>query len=343
MVPTTMKVFVTGGNGFIGSRVVRRLVERGHAVRCLLRPGSDTRRIDDLPLERAVGDLADARSLEQGVEGCGGCIHLAGVSSWDEIAADHVEETVVEGTRRVVDAVERASARLVYVSSVAAVNASARPEVFDETAPFTLGGSGLRYAVAKHAAERLVLEAAARGVDALVVNPGETYGPDDHEWVTAGAIRDALRSWPVFAVRGGASVVHVDDVSDGIVTALERGRRGERYILGGDNLTIAEIARSALRAQRSRKPVVVVPARVLRAVTSVCRALRVPAPVPPDLVGYLCRYWFVSSEKARRELAYRPRPAQETLASVVGWIQQADPRRARRPARPLHPVVGREE
>jgi dihydroflavonol-4-reductase len=322
-----LKVFVTGGNGFIGSRVVHRLCERGHAVRCLLRDDSRTDRIDDLTFERVVGDLHDRSSLERGMRDRDACIHLAGVSSWDEIAADYVEDTVVEGTRAVLDVVREAGpeTRFVYVSSAAAVNGSERPEVFDETSAFALGDSGLRYAIAKHAAEELVLSAARAGLHAVVVNPTETYGPDDDEWVTAGAIRDALRGWPALAVRGGASVTHVDDVAAGIVAALEHGRAGERYILGGENLTVAQIVKTAVRRAGSRKPVVVLPASVVRAVVRLCTMLRVPPPILPDLVGYACRYWFMDSTKARAELGYRPRPAAETLASVVDWIATGGP------------------
>jgi dihydroflavonol-4-reductase len=320
-----VRVFVTGGNGFIGSRVVRRLVGDGHEVRCLLRPSSRTHRIDDLEFERVVGDLADEDALARGVAGCDGCIHLAGVSSWDEIASPEVEEVIVEGTRRVLGVARQVPGiRFVYVSSTAAVNGSDSPRVFDEEAAFALDGSGLRYALAKHAAEGLVLAAAREGLHAVIVNPGETYGPDDDEWVTAGALRDALRSWPAFAVRGGASVVHVDDVAAGIEAALERGRPGERYILGGDNLAVEDIVRAALAAAGRRKPVIVVPAAVLRAIARLCGLLRIRPPVPPDLVGYACRYWFVDSSKAERELGYRARPAPETIASVVGWIRTAE-------------------
>ena len=317
-----MRVFVTGGNGFIGSRVVRLLVEGGHDVRCLLRPASRTHRIDDLAFERVPGDLSDTGALERGVRGADACVHLAGVSSWAEIASPEVEEVIVEGTRRLLAAARGVPGlRFVYVSSVAAVNGSSRPELFDEATPFGLEGSGLRYALAKHAAEELVLDATRAGLDAVIVNPGETYGPGDDEWITAGPIRDVLRQWPALAVRGGASVVHVDDVAAGIVAAIERGRRGERYILGGENLAVPDLVRTALASAGSRKPVLVVPERVLRAVVRLCVLLRVPPPVPPDLVGYACRYWFVDSGKAERELGYRPRPAAETLASVVGWIR----------------------
>jgi dihydroflavonol-4-reductase len=320
-----VRVFVTGGNGFIGSRVVRRLVADGHEVRCLLRPTSLTHRIDDLELERVVGDLADLEALERGAAGCDGCIHLAGISSWDEIASPDVEETIVGGTGRVLGAVSNVPGiRFVYVSSSAAVNGSTRPSVFDEDAAFGLHDSGMRYALAKHEAEELVLGAARGGLHAVIVNPGETYGPDDDEWITAGPIRDTLRNWPALAVRGGASVVHVDDVAAGIVAALDRGRPGERYILGGDNLEIKDIVRATLAEAGARKPVVVVPAAVLRAVVRLCRLVRLPPPIPPDLVGYACRYWFVDSSKAQRELGYRARPARETLASVVGWIRSSE-------------------
>ena len=135
---------MTGGSGIIGSRVVRRLVADGHEVRCLLRPSSRTHRIDDLQLERVVGDLADATALERGVAGCDGCIHLAGVSSWDEIASPEVEQVVVEGTRRLLEAARGVPGlRFVYVSSAAAVNGSDVPSVFDEETAFGLGGSGV--------------------------------------------------------------------------------------------------------------------------------------------------------------------------------------------------------
>jgi dihydroflavonol-4-reductase len=320
-----LKIFVTGGNGFIGSRVVRRLCLRGHAVRCLLRPASPTRRIDDLSFERQLGDLRDRASLERGLDGCSACIHLASVSSWEEIASPDLEATVVEGTSNLLAACAGTTVkRLVYISSAAAINGSAEPRIFDETSVFQLGGSGLRYAEAKHHAEQEVLAAATETFEPVVVNPAETYGPEDDEWVTAGAIRDVLRSWPALALRGGSAVAHVDDVAEGIVLALEKGRPGHRYILGGENLTVEKIVRTVLALAAQRKPVLVLPAALVRAAVGACRMLGLPPPVPPDLIAYASRYWFVDDAKARAELGYRPRPAVETLRSVVDWVLQAN-------------------
>ncbi len=157
-----------------------------------------------------------------------------------------------------------------------------------------------------------------------MVCPAETYGPDDHEWVTAGALRSAIAGWPALAVRGGTAIAHVDDVAEGIVAALQRGRPGERYILGGENLTVGELTRLALAVAGLRKPVVTLPGWLVRATVAACGALRIPPPVPAGVVGYALRYWFVSCDKARRELGYRPRPAQATLRSVIEWMGRGE-------------------
>ncbi|NUS45287.1 MAG: NAD-dependent epimerase/dehydratase family protein [Mycobacteriaceae bacterium] len=315
-----MKVFVTGGTGLIGSRVVALLANGGHTPRCLLRAGSRTHRIDHVAYEPVYGDMTDAASLRTGMAGCDAVIHLASPSSWDEIGTDAVEPVIIGGTKALVEAAAAVDGiRLVYVSSAAAVNGSAKPVVYDETAEFALVGSGLRYAEAKHVAERAVLES---GLNAVAVCPGETYAPGDDEWITAGTIRDALHGWPVLAIPGGTSVAHADDVAEAIVAALTKGRAGERYILGGDNLTVKEIMRTALDAAGLRKPIVTVPAPVVRAIAKACVALRITPPLAPDLIGYAARYWFSTSDKAIAELGYRPRPARETIAAVVAWMRE---------------------
>ena len=238
-----MRIFVTGGNGFIGSVVVRKLLQARYEVRCLLRPTSRTERIDGLPLERVRGDVRDADSLRKGMTDCQATIHLAGVSSWDEIDSPALKQVVEDGTRNVLQAaVDLPAHRVIFVSSVAAVNGSDKPEVFNESSEFTLADPELKYAHAKRNAEIQCRKALAQGVPVVIVNPAEVYGPSDTAFVTAGNLVNFTRSKPVLVCSGGTSVAYVDDVAAGIVAALAKGRPGERYILAGENLTIRDLA-----------------------------------------------------------------------------------------------------
>lgn len=318
-----MTVLVTGSTGFIGSRTVRRLVERGHRVRCLVRSDRRLGRLAGLPVEQVRGDLFDAASLSRAAQGCTTCIHLAGLSGWDQITGPAVHDVIHHGTRRLLDALQGSGVRrFVYVSSTAAIDGTALPVLLAEQSGFTLERSGLDYAVAKYAAERAALRCDRDDFEVVIVNPAETYGAEDEDWITAGSIRDVLSGWPAMAVRGGSSVVHVDDVAAGIVAAMERGTRGQRYILGGDNLTIEQIVRLMLDIAAVRRPVVTMPFALLRAAVAVCRLVQVAPPIEPVLLDYLRRYWFVDSSKARTELGYRARPAREALAPAVHWVRE---------------------
>src|SRR5207302_3645244 len=193
-----MKVFVTGGNGFIGSAVVKRLVDSGHSVRCLLRPTSKTERIDSLPIERVTGDVCDAASVSAGTDGCDGTIHLAGVSSWNDINSPALTEVVEGGTKNVLAAAARRPGhRVVFVSSATAVNGSEEPQVFNEESEFTINDPQLKYANAKLRAEALCREAYAKGLSVVIVNPAEVYGPFDSGFVTAGNLVDFAKANPV--------------------------------------------------------------------------------------------------------------------------------------------------
>src|SRR5688572_21268202 len=134
-----MRIFLTGGHGFIGSRVTRSLITRGHDVRLLLREKSKTHRVDDLTFERARGDVRERSSLVEGMRGSDACIHLASVSSWKDLRSDLLEATIIEGTKNLLEAAREAGVkRVVFVSSILAINGSAQPIVFDETTPFAM-------------------------------------------------------------------------------------------------------------------------------------------------------------------------------------------------------------
>ncbi len=262
----TLNILVTGGNGFIGSVLVRQLNAAGHRVRCLLRPTSNTNRIDDVPVERFTGDVRDAACLRQAVAGQQAVIHLAGLSSWDLIDSPAMGETCEGGTANVLAAARAAGGvRVVYVSSVLAVGSRPNPEPVDETNPFELfADKTVTHCHHKYRAEELCRQAAATGQEVVIVNPTEVYGPNDVGRITAGNLIDFAHSNPVLVCRGGTSVVHIEDVARGMLAAVERGRSGERYILGGENITHRQLAELFLDLAGQHKRVLAAPNFVLR-------------------------------------------------------------------------------
>jgi dihydroflavonol-4-reductase len=321
----TLRVLVTGGNGFIGSVVVRLLHAAGHQVRCLLRPTSNTARIDGLPVERAVGDVRDLDSLVPALEGRQAVIHLAGLSSWDLIDSPAMADTCEGGTANVLRAVRGIGPmRVIYVSSVLAVGSRSKAEPLDEATPYKLfAEKALTHSHHKYRAEELCRREAEAGQDVVIVNPAEVYGPNDVGLITAGNLIDFARSNPVLVCRGGTSIVHIEDVARGILAAVERGRSGERYILGGENITHHQLAELFLELSGQQKRILTAPNGLLRAVTRAARSVRCPLPYNYRVVPYATRYWFFDNSKARRELGVTFRTARETLAPTVAWLKGA--------------------
>lgn len=319
-----MRVLVTGGHGFIGSRVVARLLEEGHQPRCLVRSTSDTSRIDGMDVEKVVGDVRDAESIRRALETCEGVLHLASPSSWNDINSPAMHDTVVEGTRFILEAARAAGGLpVVYCSSIIALGGAPEPLTMDEAYQASLADPSMIYAHTKLQAEGLCMEAAAAGGHVVIVNPSEVYGPEDIAMVTAGNLVDFATSTPVFVVHGGTSIAHVDDIAAGIVAALFRGRSGERYLLGGDNLSVKELAERTLKLLDRKAPIVTVPTPVIRWIADVAPKLRIPLPFNPQVIPYAVRYWFVDNRKAKDELGVAFRPADEVLAPTLDWLKQS--------------------
>jgi dihydroflavonol-4-reductase len=317
------KVLVTGGNGFIGSVVVKALVQGGASVRCLLRPTSNVDRLATLPYERAEGDVRDAASLRRALVGCQGVIHLAGLSAWDLIESPAMKEVTEGGTRNLLEAAREANVKkVVYVSTCMTVNGSDEPRVFDESAPFELGKSKLSYALHKRAAEETCLDFVRQGLPVSIVNPTEVYGPNDTALITAGNLVDFAKSSPVMVCSGGTSVAYVDDVALGTVRALERGRSGERYLLGGENLTIRDLAALALELFGLRKRIMLMPNALIRGLSRGALTVGMPLPFNPRVIPYATRYWFFDTSKATRELGVTFRPARDCLAPTIAWLRE---------------------
>jgi dihydroflavonol-4-reductase len=319
-----MNVFVTGGNGFIGSVVVRELCAQGHDVRCLLRATSNVDRLAGLTFTRVDGDVRDAAAVARGADGVDAIVHLASLSNWNDIDSPLMDEVVEGGTRNVLAAAAPKKTRVVFVSSILAVNGSAAPRTFDERAEWTLSDRKLAYSRSKRAAEAQCLEAWKRdGVPVVIVNPGEVYGPNDTALITACNLIDFAKSTPVLVCSGGTSVVYVDDVALAIVRAMEKGTPGERYILGGENLTVRQLAALCLELLGLEKKIVQVPNGVIKGLTAVARTLHIPLPYNPHVIPYATKFWFMDSSKAQRELGVTFRPARETLQPTLRWLKES--------------------
>lgn len=316
-----MKFLVTGGNGFIGSQVVRQLLAQGHRVVCLLRPTSRTHRLEGLTYDTCYGDIRTKQSLHQAMEGCDGVLHLASPSNWDEITDKPSDEIIVDGTRNVLEvAQEMGQLRCVYVSSATAINGTVKPVVQNENSPFTLQGKRYSYAIAKRRAEGICQEFVNNGLQIVIVNPGEVYGPEDTEHVTCDTLIYFLENNPVIVTRGGTCVAHVEDVAAGIIAAWERGRPGERYILGGENLTLKELATLTITIQGQSKQVITFPNALILAVAWLGVRFNLPLPFNPKVIPYGVRYWFMDNSKARHELGLKFRSAGEVLEPTLQWL-----------------------
>jgi dihydroflavonol-4-reductase len=320
-----MRVFVTGGNGFLGSAVVRSLIEKGHQVRCLLRSSSNTSRIDGLPIERVLGDMHDCASLEAGMSGCDGVIHLAGISDWMEITSSKMHESIVVGTKNVLNtALKVGKPRFVYISTISAVNGTPKPILQNEDTLCTLNLDEFAFVKAKREAEVLCYQAAAAGAPVMVVCPPETFGPNDIDFITSRNLINWYNSSPVLVSVGGVCVGYVDDVAAGIVAALEKGKPGDRYILGGENVTVKQIAELMFEILGEKRNIIEIPNSIIRFITKVACSLHLPLPYNPYIVPYATRFWFMDNTKATKELEISFRSAREALAPTIAWLKETN-------------------
>jgi dihydroflavonol-4-reductase len=323
-----MKALVTGATGFVGAAVARLLAREGWELRCMVRAGSDRRNLGAFDAEIVTGDLADPPALVRAARGCEALFHVAADY---RLGARHPQElyrTNVEGTRNVLQAAGEAGvARVVYTSSVATIGLSAGGAPSDETSEATLAQMIGHYKRSKFLAEQLVREAATRGAWVVIVNPSTPIGPGDVKPTPTGRIiLDAAAGRTPAYVDTGLNIVHVDDVARGHLLALERGRAGERYILGGENLTLREIltavAALAHRAPpRIRLPIgAVLPIAYLAdAYTQLTgRATRITL----EAVRMARKRMYFSSAKAQRELGYGWRPPQAAFAEALAWFRE---------------------
>jgi dihydroflavonol-4-reductase len=323
-----VKALVTGATGFVGAAVARALCERGWQVRALVRTGSDPRNLQALPLELATGDLTDPPSLARAVEGCEALFHVAADYRLGVADPQPLYRSNIEGTRNVLEAAQRAGVkRIVYTSSVATVGIPVDGSPGTEDTAVALSDMVGHYKRSKFLAEELVRELVRAGAPVVIVNPSTPIGPGDIKPTPTGQmVVDAAAGRTPAYVDTGLNVVHVDDVAAGHLLAFERGRIGERYILGGENMTLREILGQICRLAGRSPPRIRLPHSALLPVAYASEALaRLTGGrtrVTVEAVRLARKHMYFSSSRAARELGYSWRPPARAFADALLWFRQ---------------------
>ncbi len=323
-----MRALLTGATGFVGSAVARALLREGWQVRALVRQNSNRRNLQGLEIETVAGDLNDRSSLDDAVAGCEALFHVAADYRLGASRPEELYRTNVEGTRNVLNASRSAGVgRVVYTSSVATIGIPADGSPGREETPVALADMIGHYKRSKFLAEQVARDAARAGASVVIVNPSTPIGPGDVKPTPTGQmVLDAAAGRMPAYLDTGLNVVHVDDVAAGHLLAFHRGRDGERYILGGDDMTLREILVEIARIAGRSPPRIRLPnAAVLPlayAAEAIARLTGRTTRVTVEAVRMARKRMFFSSDKAVRELGYRWRARTKAFEDAVLWLRE---------------------
>jgi dihydroflavonol-4-reductase len=323
-----MTTLVTGATGFVGSAVARVLAARGHSLRLLTRSASDRRNLTGLDAEVVTGDLTDPESLVRAAAGCRYVVHVAADYRFWVPDPDAMLRANVDGALAMMRAAAQTGAeRIVHCSSVAALGQIGDGTPADEATPTNEADFVGIYKRSKYLAERAVLDLAKReGLPIVVVNPAAPVGPRDIKPTPTGKmIRDAAAGRVPVYIDTGLNIVHVDDVAEGHVLALEKGRVGERYVLGGENMLLKDILTLVSDVVHRKPPTIRLPEAVVWPAAFVMEKLANLTGIPPmmtrDHLKMARKKMFYSSAKATAELGYQPRPVRLAVEDAVAWFR----------------------
>lgn len=317
-----MKAFVTGGTGFIGSRVVKRLRDRGDEVVVLARRPEKAAELD---AEIVEGDLSDADAIRRGVEGAQAVFHIAADYrvGMDPSKRDSMRDSNVKGTERVLDAAADAGVdKIVYVSTINVFGNTNGQTVDESYRRDEANGFVSTYDETKYRAHLIAEERAAEGAPVVIVQPGSVYGPGDHALVGQMIEQASTGKMPAKAFPElGLNMVHVDDVADGIMLAYEKGEPGQSYVLGGEITTQGDLIDKAAVIGGKKPPRMKVPPVMLKAMIPVSRWVGPAMGLPPNFremisAAHNVTYW-AKDDKARRELGYAPRDLETGLRETI--------------------------
>tara|TARA_R110000868_G_scaffold10900_7_gene52745 strand:- start:544 stop:1536 length:993 start_codon:yes stop_codon:yes gene_type:complete len=324
-----MRALVTGTSGFVGSAVARRLAVDGHDIRVLMRPTSDRRNVAGMDAEIVEGDLSDPQSLKAAVRGCDSVFHVAAdYRLWVPDGGASMYRANVDGSRDLIRAAcEAGVGRFVYTSSVAVLYPLPGTEIADETAAATVGDMVSHYKKSKFLAEEAVMKLVREeSAPVVIVNPSAPFGPRDIKPTPTGRIViDAAKGRMPAYLDTGLNAVHVDDVAEGHMLAYDKGEIGERYILGGDNITLRDIIQTVTDYVGRSGPWLKLPQKPLYPVAwaaeMVARITGREPVVTVDALRMAAKHMYYSSDKAREKLGYAPRPARQALTDSVDWFR----------------------
>jgi len=323
-----MKALVTGATGFVGAAVPRALSAAGWRVRVLARSGSNRSNLQSPAWEVVEGDLADLQSLERALEGCTGLFHAAADYRLGARDPTQLYRTNVEGTRRILSAARTAGVtRIVYTSSVATIGIPSDGSPGDERTPVAESHMIGHYKRSKYLAEEVARDAARTGMSVVIVNPSTPVGPGDIKPTPTGQlVLDAASGRMPAYVDTGLNIVHVDDVAAGHLLAFERGRAGQRYILGGEDMTLQTILGQIARLVGRAPPRIRLPYAAVLPVAYLAEGFAKisgrSGRVTLEGVRMSRKRMFFSSAKAVSELGYRWRPPLQAFEDALRWYRE---------------------
>ena len=322
-----MTVLVTGATGFLGEHLCRVLVEQGHTVRGLARSRSSV--LEEIGVEHVRGDVLEGDELDTALTGASAVFHLAGAVSRDPDDAQRMMRLHVDGTRRVLERMAVASvSRMVLASTSGTIGVSKDEEVLDESAPYAEEiVAGWPYYASKIYQERLAFEHGKRlGIEVVAVNPSLLLGPGDRRLSSTGDVRKFIKRQVPVVPDGGINFVDARDAAAATAAALELGRTGERYLLGGPNWTMKEFFARLGRVANVAPPRLKLPAKLNRwgasLVEEIYRHRGKEPPVDRISVEMSEHYWWIDSRKAAAELGFVARDPQLTLVDTVAYLRQ---------------------
>ncbi len=319
-------VLVTGASGQFGRKLIPELIRRGYAVRAHFRSEEKARRWCPQEAEAVYGDLTEPSWLSEAVNGCAFVIHGAAKVSLRSGRIENIAKINVDGTRAVVDACrENRIKRLVHVSSIAAVGASTDGTPLDETAPFNLSGFDIPYFDTKQEAERIALDANDADLETIIVNPAIMISPPDRKLTDGDRARIPKRI-PIY-FDFGINLVQTEDVVDGAIKALEKGRAGQRYILAGENVSSKRLVELVGKFMDIKRPFLKIPhgalymaallTELLGSGYSPIKKVFPASKLNRNFVRLAGMKFYYSSEKAKKELGYDPRPLEQSLSEII--------------------------